>query len=114
MNGGQFFKALRIINKLDIKNLLSTIDFGSFSKVQTDKSVASKIGMDVITTILPELYLIETEFFDFIADVKGIEPEKAKKLEINEIKDILVETFKGIGVINFLKQAASMNPNLRS
>jgi hypothetical protein len=82
----------KLVAKMNIK-----IDFK-----ETDHT---KLGGQVITDILQNIYLAEPEFYDLVGSLSGYTPEKVADTEIEELIDVLREVVKRL--VNFIKRPAS-------
>jgi len=85
----QGLKLSAIIDKLDLK-------------IADPKADAEKIGSDLLMQIVAKAHKAEKEIYAFVAEVKGITPQEAEKVDlIGFIKEIAADA----GVINFFKSA---------
>lgn len=85
----QGLKLSAIIDKLDLK-------------IADPKADAEKIGSDLLMQIVAKAHKAEQEIYAFVAEVKGITPQEAEKVDlIGFIKEIAADA----GVINFFKSA---------
>lgn len=85
----QGLKLSAIIDKLDLK-------------IADPKADAEKIGSDLLMQIIAKAHKAEQEIYAFVAEVKGITPQEAEKVDlIGFIKEIAADA----GVINFFKSA---------
>lgn len=89
-------KISKLINKMGISSLIMKInvDTGNDS---VDKEAVAK---ELIALIIDNLYKVEDEIIDFIADLKGISKEEA---ENEDIIDIIQELVKNERFKDFLK-----------
>ena len=87
----QGLKLSAIIDKLDLK-------------IADPKADAEKIGSDLLMQIVAKAHKAEQEIYAFVAEVKGITPQEAEKVDlIGFIKEIAADA----GVINFFKSAVT-------
>lgn len=85
----QGLKLSAIIDKLDLK-------------ITDPKADASKVGADLMMQIVAKAHKAEQEIYAFVAEVKGITPQEAEKVDLVQfIKEIAADA----GVINFFKSA---------
>ena len=85
----QGLKLSAIIDKLDLK-------------IADPKADAEKIGSDLLMQIVAKAHKAEQEIYAFVAEVKGITPQEAEKVDLVQfIKEMASDT----GVVNFFKSA---------
>lgn len=85
----QGLKLSAIIDKLDLK-------------ITDPKASADKVGADLMMQIVAKAHKAEQEIYAFVAEIKGITPQEAEKVDlIGFTKEIASDT----GVINFFKSA---------
>jgi hypothetical protein len=101
MNGRQFFKALRVVKAINLKELIKSIDFSGIG----DKTQATRLGVEVLSAVLPEFHNAEKEIYEFIADIKNIDINEVEHMDFNDIIAIIKDVIKDIDIASFLKQA---------
>jgi predicted peroxiredoxin len=85
----QGIKLSAIIDKLELK-------------IIDPKATKEQIGADLMMQIISKAHKAEQEIYAFVAEIKGISPEEAEKVDlIGFIKEIAADA----GVINFFKSA---------
>ena len=85
----QGLKLSAIIDKLDLK-------------IADPKADAEKIGSDLLMQIVAKAHKAEQEIYAFVAEIKGITPQEAEKVDLVQfIKEMASDT----GVVNFFKSA---------
>jgi predicted peroxiredoxin len=87
----QGIKLSAIIDKLELK-------------IIDPKATKEQIGADLMMQIISKAHKAEQEIYAFVAEIKGISPEEAEKVDlIGFIKEIAADA----GVINFFKSAVT-------
>jgi len=85
----QGLKLSAIIDKLELK-------------ITDPKADAEKVGADLMMQIVAKAHKAEQEIYAFVAEIKGITPQEAEKVDLVQfIKEIAADA----GVINFFKSA---------
>mgnify|MGYP001203999687 CR=1 FL=1 len=87
----QGLKLSAIIDKLDLK-------------ITDPKASQEQIGADLMMQIISKAHKAEKEIYAFVAEIKGITPQEAEKVDLVQfIKEIASDT----GVMNFFKSAVT-------
>ena len=85
----QGLKLSAIIDKLDLK-------------ITDPKADANKIGADLMMQIISKAHKAEQEIYAFVAEIKGITPQEAEKVDLVQfIKEIASDA----GLVSFFKSA---------
>jgi hypothetical protein len=85
----QGLKLSAIIDKLDLK-------------ITDPKASQEQIGADMMMQIISKAHKAEKEIYAFVAEVKGITPQEAEKVDLIQL---IKEMASDAGVVNFFKSA---------
>ena len=89
------FKMSKILKKMGLKKELSI----------KDKS-QEEVGAELILSIFENLYLVETEVNEFLADLTGKTVAEFEELGFEEVMEIINEFKNMSGISSFLKSAS--------
>jgi hypothetical protein len=101
------FTFSRLLKKLDLKEQLLDLFKAkekSADDVEKELDFATKL-IKVAVIVLEDIYLVETEFYDFIVPISGKTLEEVKSLPLGELKQMVVSTFKDEGLLSFFSSA---------
>jgi hypothetical protein len=114
---GDVSKMSRILRKMEIKDEIKKL-FSSPSIKEDDTPAekelklrkAEEAGADFTATLFVNYCLAETEMDDFVAGLTDLPADQVKKLEFDDVRNILkmfTNSLGGVkGLINFFKSAA--------
>lgn len=107
-------KLSKILKKMEIKDELKKLF--SMPGVSADdkkeekerkKKLAEEMGAEFGATMIVNLYMAETEIYEFIAGLTGLPVENVKKMEIGDMVKMFTEFGKSAGsLVSFFKSAA--------
>lgn len=116
------FTMMKIINKIGIENIKSTIDVEKIkmaranmteensSKIATD--IGMEIMMGVLGVVLERLPLVEDELYTFMGSVSGMKSKDVAKLGINDFMALMIEIFKKEEFKDFFNRALRLTKSV--
>ena len=108
LTGKDFFKIISLLNKLDIKKLLTEL-FNTDNQTQGVEESGQRILLSVLDALMENLPACEEEINALLADLVGLQVEEVANLPFSDYTQLIIDFVKHEDFKDFLKQISSFN-----
>ena len=112
------FAMVNIINKVGLKNFKDIIDINKIKEMRKDlnednkSQIISDIGINIVMSalgvILENLPLVETDLYNFVANVANMEVKDVAKMNIGDFIDLLISIAQKDEFKDFFKRVLKL------